>query len=555
MSGLSQYALQERRLPSWLGQNFHAADMEKAFAERVRSWLAHLDLEQWAPDLESLKIQVIETGERLRSVGDASFLGLADSGNNICLIRPGDYVILVHELMHVLPDIQGSMLADEPGAFAMGIHCGSDLEGELSKLFGSDSYSSGQKRNGRLACEAMLVMGKEMFPFLGQIESSISTPKFLDQLRGQIREFQQDLARRRISGVNYLQEYHGLPPSVGSRLMEASGEDDQSIVTSTSDVKRNYIFASKTLAGFYHVNLRYDLAEGFRRLEQHFSDQEALTLSRTLCEGSKDVYALTLEFGLPLPVICALTEYMLINGAERGIEYAKGVPDLLRLCGRKGRRGADFLAHALANPGLFDILTLGNWAKALLKVFQEEPDVCHEMIRLIQSIQWRHQIAQNSDSRPFNSFPLRDGRFQGIGATEKAEILVASVLVFSLPGPLKLELGLSEKNAGSIESYENSHELTRVILGNEEFEFDSLNASGPVDLARKILDRARELESRLQLPQPEAIVRLDDQPSDEPWSCDNLEHEKRLRGWWQDVQDGFLTESEFKERRKRLAGR
>ncbi len=555
MNDLSQYALQERRLPGWLGQNFHAVDMEKAFAERVRGWLAHLDLDQWAPDPDALKIRVIETGERLRSAGDASFLGLADSGSNICLlIRPGDYVTLVHELMHVLPDIQGSMLADEPGAFAMGIHCGSDLEGELNKLFGSDSYSSGQKRNGRIACEALLVMGKAVFPVLAQIKSSTSTPQFLDQLRVRIRDFQQEISRRGMSGVEYLREYHGLPAAVGGRLMEASGEDDQSIVTSTSDVKRNYIFASKALAGFYHVNLRYDLAESFRRLEQHFADQEALTLAKTLCEGSREVYALTLEFGLPLPVICALTEYMLINGAERGIEYARGVPDLLRLCGRKGRRGAEFLAHALANPGLFDILTLGNWAEALLKVFQEEPDVCHEMIRLIQSIQWRHRVKESSQSRPFAHIALRDGRFQSMRSVEKAEILVAGALLFSLPNPLKLELGFSKSNLRYIDCSSATVALVDRMLELSNDHFDSLGAANPSDLARKILNRARELESRLQLPEPQAIINLDQQDSGHPWSSDNPEHENRLRGWWQDVKDGFMTEPEFHERRNRLTG-
>ena len=64
MNDLSQYALQERRLPGWLGQNFHAVDMEKAFAERVRGWLAHLDLDQWVSGLDRVGIpQAWETSD------------------------------------------------------------------------------------------------------------------------------------------------------------------------------------------------------------------------------------------------------------------------------------------------------------------------------------------------------------------------------------------------------------------------------------------------------------------------------------------------------------
>ena len=380
------------------GQNFYLNSPEEEFTKSVSSWLDYLEIKDLFPNLDQMPAKIIEIGDKLRDAGDASFLGLAEKGTNTLLIRPGDYAVLLHELVHANPEYENNLLSSEAGAFATSIFTCGDFEGEIESLLNGKSYCPDDKRKGRIVAEASLVLGREVLDYLKTKDNQTSIVTLVTELKELVDQYEQEFFDSDKTAVDYLIENHGLTENVAKFLLHVTKDTKETIVKSTSQTKKEIIGSFKSLVSFYHVNLNYDLDTAIDKTEKHFLDMEAMTIHKTLTNGAKDVFAKLKEYGYNLDVCRGISEAMISRGATNSISYAEGLPKFLELTGQYGPRGVELLDFAVKNPNFFDIMCLSDAASGLILLSETEPEQVGLVLEKLLKYKWNHELTTNTHS-------------------------------------------------------------------------------------------------------------------------------------------------------------
>ena len=151
--------------------------------------------------------------------------------------------------------------------------------------------------------------------------------------------------------------------------------------------------------------------------------------------GSKDVFAKLKEYGYDLEICRALSEFMVSHGASHSILYAEGIPKLLELTGQFGPRGAEILGYVLANPSIFNVLTLSDAARGLVSLAKTEPEQIPLILYELSQYEWRHELPLTSST----IFVLdiehvyRDKIMLKLNQGEKAKAVAMSMYLSSIP--------------------------------------------------------------------------------------------------------------------------
>ena len=380
------------------GQNFYLNTPEEDFTKKVGSWLNYLGINDLVPNLEDLPAKIIEVGDKLRDAGDASYLGLTEKGSNTVLIRPGDYAVLLHELVHAHPKYKSKLISSEAGAFATSIFACGNFEGEINGLINSNSYDPDEKRKGRIVAEASLVLGRRVLDYMKDKDNNTSIVELIPELKELADHYEQEFIASDKTAKDYLMEEHGLTESVAKFLLYMTKDTKETIVTSTSQTKKEIIGSFKSLVSFYHINLNYDLNTAIDKTEEHFLNMEAMSIHKTLTTGAKDVFAKLKEYGYNLDVCRGISEAMISEGATKSISYAEGLPKFLELTGQYGPRGSDLLGFSLKNPNFFDIMCLSDAAKGLIQLSESEPEQVSLVLEELSQYDWNHQLSTNDNT-------------------------------------------------------------------------------------------------------------------------------------------------------------
>ena len=405
-----------------VGQQFYVQEPEKEFTARVSNWLQYLGIKDMFPNLNELPTRIIEVGEKLRTAGDASFLGLADEKTNTVLIRPGDYATLLHELTHTNPDFKNKLLSSEAGAFAVQIFAAGDFEGAMGTLTSSLSYARKDKVMGRIIAEASLVLGRTVFDCLKTQDAGISEVQLVDDLGTLVRQYEKELQGKNMSAQDYLVQQHGITPVIADYLLSLTRDSNQTIVRSTSQTKKEVIGAFKALTSFYHVNIGYSLEQAIAQTEKHFQNDEALTIHKTLMAGAKDVFAKLKEYGYDLKICAKISEVMIQQGASCAIAYAKGLPALLEVSGHYGPRGKAIVGFALQHPNFLNALVLTNGAYGLLELSKTEPEQVPFILAELAQYNWNCPLSRESELDLEYVYRLNRRTLSLLTQREKAEL-------------------------------------------------------------------------------------------------------------------------------------
>jgi hypothetical protein len=162
-------------------------------------------------------------------------------------------------------------------------------------------------------------------------------------------------------------------PFVANYLLRITGATDESIIMSTSGMKKEVIGAFKSLTSFYAINLGYSIEDAVYKAESHFRRHDALAIHKTLQKGAKEVFSLMQESGYGLKESRTLCEFMINSGSTLSSAYSRGLPDFLKLIGKYGPNGKKVMEFALDNENFFDLMALPWTSYCLLKVSQSEP--------------------------------------------------------------------------------------------------------------------------------------------------------------------------------------
>ncbi len=389
-----------------VGQNFYVKTPEGEFAQRVGSWLDYLEMRELFPNLGDVETKVKEWGHQLRDFGEGYFLGNSNRSANEVMIRPGDYVALLHELTHVNKNLEGKLLSGEPGAFALSILATGDFDGELDILF-NKFYHDRDKVMGRVLTEACLAGGKHIIGELARLESKVQKAKdesnpnvqyeeitplslaryFSDRIDKFEKSFMDD---KEITPRDYLTSVHSLTPLVADYLLSVTHDTKETVLRSTCQAKRDVIGAFKSLASFYHINLGKSLEESLARTDQHFKNREALALSRTLNFGAKEVFAKLKEYGYDMEFSKALCEKMLGDGLSKAHTYSYTLPDFMELAGGFGPRGKEIMDSALQSNVLLKAFMLHGLTHDLKELGKSRPDQVPLILDELKGYEWKH---------------------------------------------------------------------------------------------------------------------------------------------------------------------
>ncbi|MBR9676315.1 hypothetical protein GOV05_04875 [Candidatus Woesearchaeota archaeon] len=421
-----------------IGQNFYVKSVGEEYIRNVYSWLNYLGIEDLFPNKEDFKGKVVEVGEKLRNIGGSTFFGRADLSTGDIYFRPGDYAALLHEITHTNPDLEGKLLSEEGGAFAIEIFAAGDFDGHLRNLFSSSNYTPEQKAIGRIISEASLVLGRGLFDYLRseQIgEQKTSEVALLKDLGGLVNEYHRQFIRSDMSPKDYLLGVHRISDTAAEYLLSLTKDTKWTILKSTTQSKKEVIGAFKSLASFYHINLGYSLADSIEKTDEHFMRGEALTLHKTLMKGAKEVFAKLKEYGYDIKMCREISEAMINQGASKSILYAQGIPKLLELTGHFGPEGERLLAYSLSNPELFNILTIEGLATSMLSLSEIEPEQIPLIFSELKNYKWSELQKLRHTSRNFSIesgyHNLRSTLFREISQKDKARLAALSIYITS----------------------------------------------------------------------------------------------------------------------------
>nr|MDO8109646.1 hypothetical protein [Candidatus Sigynarchaeota archaeon] len=415
-----------------VGENFYVKKPEIDFLKRVKSWVNYLGIDEFFPNIDELADRIREVGSNMRSAGDASFLGLASKLTYEVLIRPGDYATLLHELTHVNRELEGTLIPKEAGAFAIEIHACGDFDSNLNILFASDSYKSRDKRLGRIISEASIVLGVRIFQYLSGQRSACDEVTIAKQLGEMVNDYEQIfLKNNNMSAADYLTTVHKVTPFIATLILQTTKDTKQTILRSTSRHKKEFIGAFKALTSFYHINLGYTLKEAIAKTEEHFRQNEAMTIQKTLLEGPKEVFAKLKEYGYGAEVYQKIAEFMISKGPSLAKGYAEGLPKFIELTGTFGRRGIDILGFALMNPTFLDAMVLSKGAEGLLKLSVSEPEQVMLIMDELMKYDWRHQLRLECNMDIVYAYEKQAMYY--LSPREKAKAAAVSMFIISVP--------------------------------------------------------------------------------------------------------------------------
>lgn len=370
------------------GSSFYVADVGQAFIDRVYSWLNYLRIAQFFPDLDGLD-NIKAVGSNLRDIGEERLYGMADKKTGRTIIRPGDFVSLLHELYHVNRVVKGSALDSEAGALAAQVFSTGDYKRAVENFLRA-KYKDEEKRAARVLTEATLVGGRDVFDWLRDVKDKTNYVNLIHYLGERINEFEGRYRHK--SPLEYLIEIHSVPEEVAQKLIAMTEHDSATIVRSTDDTKKNMLGAFKGLASFLHINLGYSLDEAIARTVQMFKDEEALTINQTLYLGSKEVFARFEEYGVPQEFTVQLVRKLISEGSDRARLYAETFPQLLDLSQRFGPNGWHFLGNALRNPGFTYMLLNQNGIEVLNQMYEKDPSVVPFVLKNLLELDWRFEM-------------------------------------------------------------------------------------------------------------------------------------------------------------------
>jgi hypothetical protein len=412
------------------GQSFFNTKPSVDFLKRIHSWVNYLNFGEFFPNIDLLADTIREVGSNLRRAGAASYLGLANSLTGDVLVRPGDYSTLLHELTHVNPGFRGSLLVQEAGAYAIEIHACGDFEHALGPLMASD-YELKDKRLGRMVAEATMALGAGVFQFLARTSETINEVTLAKELGKLVDEREAAFLRSTTTPEEYLVTAHGLSPFIASLLVKTTRDTKRSIMRSTTQQKKEFIGAFKALASFYHINLGYALQEAIDRTEEHFRNNEALTIQKTLLQGPKEVFARLKEYGYDIEVYRRLSEFMISKGASFAKFYGKEFPEFIEFTGTLGRRGIDVLGFALKYPSFMDAMVIGRGAEFLLRLAETEPEQASMIMEQLVTFDWRHPLRLNAVMDVIYAFEKHEMVY--LNQVEKAKAAAISMYLVSIP--------------------------------------------------------------------------------------------------------------------------
>ncbi len=462
-----------------IGENFYIKKAEVEFLRRVKSWVNYLGIEEFFPGIEDLADRISEVGSSLRSAGDASYLGLASKLTYEVLIRPGDYATLLHEITHVNKALEGTLIPREAGAFAIEIHACGDYENTLNILFNNERYKGRDKRIGRIIAEASIVLGIVIFQYLSTTRDTGDEVSVARDLAALVDRYETIYLKSSMSARDYLVLVHKVTPFIADRILEVTKDTKKSILRSTSRQKKEYIGAFKALVSFYHINLGYTLQDAIARTEEHFKENEALTIQKTLLEGPKEVFARLKEYGYEYEVYQRISEFMISKGASFAKGYAEGLPKLVQLSGSFGRKGIEILGFALKFPAFLDAMVLSRGAEGLLKLATTEPEQVQLVIDELMKFDWRHQL--RLDCNLDISYAYEKQAMYYLKPREKAKAAAISIFLISIHPDVvqrfsvKLPADIVFPNAGRISAWWSCEKICNRLMQSSKRE-ESLDA-------------------------------------------------------------------------------
>ncbi len=367
------------------GSSFYVKRSPDEFVERVKEWLEFLKADDLIPDPAS--ITTLEVGNILQKMGGSRLYGEASERVNTILFRPGDYSTFIHEVKHL--DEEDNALSGEAGSFAVQVFTTGEYDFANRAL---GSYESDDQKLIRLLTEAVFVGGSEAFEWLKEYdktylnfrhEKTFDHVDLTAHLSRRIDEFKQRVVASGITPEQYLIGFHKLPKEVADSILEVTGDDLESVVLGTNGTKKKMISSFRALTSFYFINLGYPLPEAIDKTLTHFKKGEALTLSETLWDGAKEIYARFTEYNVPFDLQRRFVENMLSHGTETAKKDAEELPRLFDFTANFGKNGWVLIDTMLSQPSFRTILL------SLASEYQNDPSfVTSQVISLLKDKQY-----------------------------------------------------------------------------------------------------------------------------------------------------------------------
>ncbi len=341
------------------GSSFYVKRSPDEFVERVKEWLEFLKADDLIPDPAS--ITALEVGNILQQIGDTRLYGEASESVNTILFRPGDYSTFIHEVKHL--GEEDNALSGEAGSFAVQVFTTGEYD--IAERALSSSYNENDKKLIRLLTEAVFVGGSEAFEWLKEYdktylnfnhEKTVDHVDLTAHLQRRIDEFKQRVVASGITPEQYLIGFHKLPKEVADSILEVTGDDLESVILGTNGTKKKMISSFRALTSFYFINLGYPLPEAIDKTLTHFKKGEAMTLSETLWDGAKEIYARFTEYNVPFALQRRFVENMLSHGTETAKKDAEELPKLFDFTANFGKNGWVLIDTMLSEPSFRNIL-------------------------------------------------------------------------------------------------------------------------------------------------------------------------------------------------------
>ncbi len=340
------------------GSSFYVKRSPDEFVERVKEWLEFLKADDLIPDPAS--ITALEVGNILQQIGDTRLYGEASERVNTILFRPGDYSTFIHEVKHL--GEEDNALCGEAGSFAVQVFTTGEYDLAQRAL---RSYDEDDRKLIRLLTEAVFVGGSEAFEWLKEYdktylnfrhEKTVDHVDLTAHLQRRIDEFKQRVVASGITPEQYLIGFHKLPKEVADSILEVTGDDLESVVLGTNGTKKKMISSFRALTSFYFINLGYPLPEAIDKTLTHFKKGEAMTLSETLWDGAKEIYARFTEYNVPFNLQRRFVENMLSHGTETAKKDAEELPKLFDFTANFGKNGWVLIDTMLSQPSFRNVL-------------------------------------------------------------------------------------------------------------------------------------------------------------------------------------------------------
>jgi len=380
------------------GTSFYVKRSPDEFVERVKEWLEFLKADDLIPDPAS--VTTLEVGNILQQIGDSRLYGEASSSVNTILFRPGDYSTFIHELKHL--GEQDNALCGEAGSFAVQVFTTGEYDVAESAL--GSYYNEQDKKLIRLLTEAVFVGGSEAFEWLkeydktylnGRHEKTVDHVDLTAHLQRRIDEFKNRVVASGITPEQYLIGFHKLPKEVADEILKVTGDDLESVVLGTNGTKKKMISSFRALTSFYFINLGYPLPEAIDKTLTHFKKGEAMTLSETVWDGAKEIYARFTEYNVPFDLQRRFVEGMLSHGTETAKKDAEELPLLFDFTTNFGKNGWVLIDTMLSDPSFRPILL------SLAGAYRDDPSlVTSQVTWLLKDKQYLNTVLTNCSSAP-----------------------------------------------------------------------------------------------------------------------------------------------------------